>query len=97
MQAIRKVKKSHKMAARPLIKQIKSYGYKFDYDVYATYFIWNFDSNGCNLHISFKEIPYMKFGIWKQNNTIQYFAEDIFLLINLNQLVVILIGTHLKK
>lgn len=77
MKSIRKQKKAHKMAARPLIKQIKSYGYKFDYDVYATYFIWNFDSNGCNLHITFKEIPDIKFGIWKQNNTIQYFAEDI--------------------
>lgn len=77
MQSIRKEKKNYKMVARPLVKQIKSYGYKFDYDVYATYFIWNFDSNGCNLHITFKKIPYMKFGIWKQNNTIQYFAEHI--------------------
>lgn len=67
MVSIRKQKKAHKRAANPMIKQIQSYGYKFDYKVYATYFIFNFANNDYNLHITFKQIPNMLFGIWKHS------------------------------
>ena len=60
-----------------MIKQIKSYGYKFDYKVYATYFIFNFADHDYNLHITFKQIPNMLFGIWKSGKKFEFFAEDI--------------------
>jgi hypothetical protein len=77
MKSIRKQKKAHQRAARPMIKQIQSYGYKFDYKVYATYFIFNFADHDYNLHITFKQIPNMLFGIWKTGKKFEFFAEDI--------------------
>lgn len=77
MKSIRKQKKLQQRAARPMIKQIQSYGYKFDYKAYATYFIFNLADYDYNMHITFKRIPNMLFGIWKTGKKFEFFAEDI--------------------
>ena len=79
MSSKRRVKKQRKMLVMQIIKKIKKYQIPFDYKYGGGYFVFSFDGNGFNLHITFRELPMMKFGIWKVNSygdkPNYYFAE----------------------
>ena len=64
MASHRKMKKHRRMCAKPILDQIKSYGYKFDYKLCGGDYCCNIKSEDCNLIITFKDLPDMKFGIW---------------------------------
>lgn len=64
MASYRKVNKHRWMCAKPILKQIKSYGYKFDYKLWGGDYCFNIKSEDCNFIITFKDLPDMKFGIW---------------------------------
>ena len=73
----RRTNKRRTMTVKPMIKQLKSYGYTFNYKCLGGYYIIGFSANEYNLHIRFKKLPLMKFGIWKIGNKYEYFAEHI--------------------
>ena len=64
MASYRKVHKHRRMCAKPILDQIKSYGYKFDYKLWGGDYCFNIKSEDCNFIITFKDLPDMKFGIW---------------------------------
>lgn len=66
MASYRKVHKHRWMCAKPILDQIKSYGYKFDYKLWGGEYCYsiNIKSEDCNFIITFKDLPDMKFGIW---------------------------------
>lgn len=64
MASYRKVHKHRWMCAKPILDQIKSYGYKFDYKLWGGDYCFNIKSEDCNFIITFKDLPDMKFGIW---------------------------------
>ena len=51
-----------------MVKQIDRYKIPYDYYYGNGYFVFTFDSNEFNMHITFKQLPLMKFGIWKLGN-----------------------------
>lgn len=65
MTSKRKVAKLRKMEVTKVIKKIKHYKLPFDYNYGGGYFVFSFDANEFNLHITFRQLPMMKFGIWK--------------------------------
>ena len=79
MASKRKIKKQRKTLVMQTIKKIKKYQIPFDYKYGGGYFIFSFDGDEFNLHITFRELPMMKFGIWKVNcygdKSNYYFAE----------------------
>ena len=64
MASYRKVHKHRWMCAKPILDQIKSYGYRFDYKLWRGDYCFNIKSEDCNFIITFKDLPDMKFGIW---------------------------------
>lgn len=65
------------MLVKKTLKQIDKYRVKYDYKYGSGYFIFTFGADEFNLHITFKQLPMMKFGIWKVNDfgsTNYYFA-----------------------
>lgn len=64
MASYRKVHKHRWMCAKPILDQIKSYGYKFEYKLWGGDYCFNIKSEDCNFIITFKDLPDMKFGIW---------------------------------
>lgn len=81
MKSIRKVKKIRWMSIKPMIEKIKSYGHKFSYRYGGGYFIFSFKPNEYNLHLTFNNLPDIKFGIWKTtqygDKKMYFFAEHI--------------------
>lgn len=81
MASYRKMHKHRWMCAKPILNQIKSYGYKFDYKLYGGDYCCNIKSEDCNLIITFKDLPDMKFGIWTNTDYGDkkdwFFAEHI--------------------
>ena len=79
MPSKRKVAKQRKLLVMKTIKEIKKYKIPFDYKYGGGYFVFTFDSDEFNLHITFRELPMMKFGIWKVHGygdrKWYYFAE----------------------
>jgi hypothetical protein len=79
MASKREIKKQRKMLVMQTIKKIKKYQIPFDYKYGGVYFIFSFDGDEFNLHVTFRELPMMKFGIWKVNcygdKPNYYFAE----------------------
>lgn len=65
MTSKRKVAKLRKMEVLKVIKKIKQYKLPFDYQYGGGYFVFSFDVDEFNLHITFRQLPMMKFGIWK--------------------------------
>lgn len=65
MTSKRKVAKLRKMEVMKVIKKIKQYRFPFDYKYGGGYFIFSFDADEFNLHVTFRQLPMMKFGIWK--------------------------------
>lgn len=65
MTSKRKVAKLRKMEVTKVIKKIKQYRLPFDYKYGGGYFVFSFNANEFNLHITFRQLPMMKFGIWK--------------------------------
>ena len=67
------------MLVMKTIKRIKKYQIPFDYKYGGGYFIFSFSDDKFNLHVTFRELPMMKFGIWKVNcygdKPNYYFAE----------------------
>ena len=64
MSSLRKIKKKRWMSVNKMIKEIKSYRHKFSYKYGCGYFIFNFNDDEYNLHITFDKLPNMKFGVW---------------------------------
>ena len=64
MASYRKAKKHRWMCAKPILDQIKSYGYRFNYKLWGGDYCFNIKSEDCNFIITFKDLPDMKFGIW---------------------------------
>lgn len=81
MASYRKHKKATWMNVRKMIKDIKSYGHKFNYKYGYGYFVFSFDSGEYNLHITFDKLPDIKFGIWRTNGygnkKYHFFAEHV--------------------
>lgn len=79
MSSKRKIAKQRKMLVMKTIKEIKKYKIPFDYKYGGGYFVFSFDGDEFNLHVTFRELPMMKFGIWKVNcngdKPNYYFAE----------------------
>ena len=79
MTSKRRVKKQRKMLVMQTIKEIKKYQIPFDYKYGGGYFIFSFNGDEFNLHITFRQLPIMRFGIWKVNcygdKSNYYFAE----------------------
>jgi len=79
MASKRKVEKHRKMLVKQTIKEIKKYRFPFDYRYGGGYFIFSFSKSEFNLHVTFRQIPMMKFGIWKVQSygdqKWYYFAE----------------------
>lgn len=81
MSSKRKVKKQRKMLVMQTIKEIKKYKIPFDYKYGGGYFIFTFDGDEFNLHVSFRQLPMIKFGIWKVNgygNKPNYYFAECF-------------------
>lgn len=82
MASKRKVKKHRKMVVKQTIDAIKKYRFPIDRWYYGGgYFIFSFGKSEFNLHVVFRDIPMMKFGIWKTKHygdkDWYYFAECI--------------------
>ena len=81
MASKRKVKKQRKMVVKQTIKEIEKYNFPIDYYYGGGYYIFSFGKSEFNLHLTFKDIPMMKFGIWKTScygdKNWYYFAECI--------------------
>lgn len=81
MASKRKVKKQRKMVVKQTIKEIEKYNFPINYYYGGGYFIFSFSKSEFNLHLTFKDIPMMKFGIWKTScygdKNWYYFAECI--------------------
>lgn len=77
MTSRRKVAKLRKMEVKKVLKQIDKYQIPYNYNYGGGYFIFSFGASEFNLHITFKQIPLMKFGIWKTRVGYEYFAECI--------------------
>lgn len=79
MASLRKTKKIRWKSIKPMIDKIQSYGHKFTYKYGDGYFIFVFDKDEYNLHITFNAIPDIKIGIWKckkyGNKNYYFFAE----------------------
>ena len=79
MPSKRKIAKQRKLLVMKTIKEIKKYKIPFDYKYGGGYFVFSFDGDEFNLHVTFRELPMMKFGIWKVNGygdkPNYYFAE----------------------
>ena len=85
MTSKRKIAKLRKMEVSKVIKKIKQYRLPFDYKYGGGYFIFSFDANEFNLHITFRQLPMMKFGIWKTKSYGDknwYFFAECFPYIN---------------
>ena len=65
MTSKRKVTKLRKMEVIKVIKKIKQYRLPFDYKYGGGYFVFSFNADEFNLHMTFRQLPMMKFGIWK--------------------------------
>lgn len=69
------------MNVKPMINKIKSFGHKFSYKYGGGYFIFSFEPNEYNLHITFDKLPDIKFGIWKTTSygekKMYFFGEHI--------------------
>lgn len=81
MASLRKTKKIRWKSIKPMIDMIQSYGHKFTYKYGGGYFIFDFDKDEYNLHITFNAIPDIKIGIWKckdyGDKNYYFFAEHI--------------------
>lgn len=65
MTSKRKVAKLRKMEVMKVIKKIKQYRLPFDYKYGGGYFVFSFDADEFNLHVTFRQLPMIRFGIWK--------------------------------
>lgn len=79
MASKRKTNKMRWMSVKKMIKDINSYGHKFDYRFGNGYYIFEFDSDEYNLHFTFDKLPDMLFGVWrtkKYGNDVYYFFAE---------------------
>ena len=77
MTSKRKTAKLRKMEILKVVKQINKYKIPYNYRYGGGYFIFTFDPHEFNMHLTFKQLPLMKFGIWKIKNEYEYFAECV--------------------
>lgn len=83
MASWKKVKKIRRTKADKLLKEIKSYGLKFTYKLWGGECTYGIKSEDYGLTITFKDLPDVQFGIWKNtdytflNQRDYFFAEHI--------------------
>ena len=83
MASWKKVKKIRRTKADKLLKKIKSYGLKFTYKLWGGECTYGIKSEDYGLIITFKDLPDVQFGIWKNtdytflNQRDYFFAEHI--------------------
>ena len=65
MASLRKVNKTRWMSVKKMLKEIDKRGMRFTYKYGSGYYIFSFDPDEYNLHVFFKDLPDIRFGIWK--------------------------------
>lgn len=78
MASYRKVKRIRRVLADRLLKQIKSYGYKFKYTLWGGERTFGIKSEDYGLIITFQDLPDLKFGIWKNTDYTFLDQRDYF-------------------
>lgn len=67
------------MSVKKMLKEIDKRGMRFSYKYGNGYYIFSFDADEYNLHVFFKDLPDIRFGIWKTkcygNDGYYFFAE----------------------